>query len=104
MLVDILRLIVAGYLIALALSLSLGVGRPLMTYPGRVAYSFIRILFFVFTLGRVNIKPLSRRARRRYRWRRRQWRRVYSQWRMDKNESEEIRRGEAPSRWASSKD
>ena len=63
-LTETLRLLLAGYLIALAFAACLGVHQPLLTYPGRALYAAVRVLIGAVTLGRVQITPLARRARR----------------------------------------
>lgn len=67
MLIDTLKLVIAGYLIAVAVCAVAGVHRPLLTYPWRAVYDASRMLLAAATLGRVRARPIARRAARNHR-------------------------------------
>jgi hypothetical protein len=72
--VETLRLTLAGYLLALAMSACLGVHRPLLAAPARAAYTLIRLAVIAATFGKVRLAPLAKRAKRTQRRRLRQLR------------------------------
>jgi hypothetical protein len=100
-----LQLVVAAYLLALAVTALLGVHRGLLTYPFRALYSLVRILVLVLTLGRVHLSANAKRTRRRGQRHLRNARSVFGDYRERRAEERAIARGEDPfvdsSGWAS---
>jgi hypothetical protein len=59
-----LRLVLAGYLVAVALAATVNLHRGLIAYPWRVLYSLTRVVLGTISFGRIELVPLARQARR----------------------------------------
>jgi hypothetical protein len=65
LLLDCIRVLLAGYLLLLAAAALLGAHRTLFSYPAQAIYATVRLAVLAFTFGRVRMTPLARATRRR---------------------------------------
>jgi len=82
-----LRVLVAGYLLVLVGAALLGFHRALLTYPFQSAYATVRLFLLTVTLGRVKLVKNARKSRRRQARRLRDLRYNISEWRESRSSS-----------------
>lgn len=57
-----LEIILAVYLLLLALAAAWGVHRPLLLFPARAFYATVQLFLFLFSFGKIRLLPLARRS------------------------------------------
>lgn len=107
MLLEILRLTLAGYLLIVAVAAVFGEHRTLIALPGRAVYSVVRLGLYAVTLGRLQLAPPARRAWRRSRLHLRNLGAAYRDWQERRAEEHALATGEQiadRSQWVSAEE
>lgn len=96
LLLDVFKLLAAGYLIALALASVFNMHRALMSYPFQVVYAGIGIAIYAVSFGKVRVVPLAKKARRKNVRRIKDIRSNVNDWREQRTEEKMMAKGIMP--------